>query len=204
MEKLVTLLRRIAEGATVRDAWVASGYRSFRQARRAIESLAESLDTNERPPVPGGEGSAGDSAGEVRDIVVYTDGASRGNPGPSAVAAVAYLPSGDLLTSVTRRIGHATNNVAEYRAVLEGLDLARRFEASRVVVRLDSELVVRQLNGVYRIKSGDLKPLAEEVLSKASSFETCTFEHIPRSENTTADRLASRALDSPGNRIDPE
>jgi ribonuclease HI len=198
MEKLGKLLRLIACGVKLEDAWKESGYASRGKARRALEALAGTLETagaNDAPQrretqtVPGGTPEG------VEELIIYADGASRGNPGPSAVAAIAYLPSGELLTSVSKRIGRATNNVAEYRAVLEGLRLARMLRAVKVVIRLDSELVVKQLNGEYRVKSHDLRPFADAVIAEASSFKRCTFTYVARSENTEADRLANRALD---------
>lgn len=198
MEKLEKLLRLIADGVKLEDAWRNSGYASRGEARSALRALAGSLDTAGANGAQKRRGiqAVPDWATEgVNELIIYADGASRGNPGPSAVAAIAYLPSGELLTSVSKRIGKATNNVAEYRAVLEGLRLARMLRAVTVVVRLDSELVVKQLNGEYRVKSHDLRPFADAVISEASSFKRCTFTYVARSENTEADRLANRALD---------
>ncbi len=194
MERLGKLLRLIAGGVKLEDAWRESGYASNEQARRELKDLAISIETaggseaqqrRETQAAPEG----------VEELIIYADGASRGNPGPSAVAALAYLPSGQLLTSVSKRIGRATNNVAEYHAVLEGLRLARVLRAVNVVVRLDSELVVKQLNGEYRVRSHDLRPFADAVFAEASYFERCTFAFVARNENAEADRLANRALD---------
>lgn len=195
MNKLGELLSRLADGDAVDDAWKPSGFRSLADARRAVRSLAKSLGRSGGSAAADSSGAPAPPSGDVDEVIVYADGASRGNPGPSAVAAVAYLPSGDLLTSVSRAIDSGTNNVAEYRAVLEGLTLAQSLGVARVVVRLDSQLVVRQLSGEYRIKSSGLRPLANAVRAAASRFTSCTFEHIPRAENAEADRLANKALD---------
>jgi ribonuclease HI len=113
---------------------------------------------------------------------------------------IVHLPTGEELFSAGRKIGRATNNVAEYRAVIEGLKLARELGARRITVRLDSELVVKQLNGVYRIKNPELELLAREVAAEARHFPGCSFEHVPREENREADRLANEAL---GRVVDP-
>ncbi len=195
MERLGKLLRLLAGGVKLEDAWRESGYASEGEARRALEDLAGSLGTAGGNEAPQRRERQAATEG-VEEVIVYADGASRGNPGPSAVAAIAYLPSGELLTSVSKRIGRATNNVAEYRAVLEGLRLARALGAINVIVKLDSELVVKQLNGEYRVRSRDLRPFADEVVAEASLFGGCKFTFVARNENAEADRLANRALDT--------
>lgn len=199
MGNLSTLLRLVAGGATLHDAWKESGFASLKKACRAVENLAGAIDSD-RPAASatggGGASAHDDSSSRVDKLIVYTDGASRGNPGPASVAAVAYLPSGELLTSSSRRIGTATNNVAEYRAVLVGLELARSLRAETVEIKLDSELVVKQLRGEYRVRKANLRPLYQAVLAGAGQFARCTFEHVTRDKNTEADRLANEALDS--------
>jgi ribonuclease HI len=182
MERLAHLLLLLASGKNLQDSWKKAGYASMRAARMEIRKLADSLG-----------GSAG--AGGVQSLVVYVDGAAKGNPGPAAVAAVACLPDGEVLTTSARGIGRATNNVAEYRALLEGIRLARDLGAREVVFRLDSELVVKQMNGEYKIKNKALKLLAAEAESEAACFERITYEKIPRESNREADRLANEALD---------
>jgi ribonuclease HI len=147
--------------------------------------------------VTGGNREEDITGGEGRplSIIVYVDGASRGNPGPSSVGAVAYLPDGGELTSMSKAIGETTNNVAEYTAVLEGLKLAARLRAGEVEIRLDSELVARQLNGEYRVKDSKLQVIYRSVIDEAARFEACRYVHIPRSENARADALANAALD---------
>lgn len=204
MDRLKQLLRLIVGDGKLRDVWKEAGYSSFDEAREAIKRLIEIDDWNrpvgmsdrtQRSRVSSRPPGKKRKTGTAKRIVVYVDGASRGNPGPSAVAAVAFLPSGERLESSSRNIGKATNNVAEYKAVLEGLDLARRLGAGNVVLRLDSELVVRQLNGRYKIKNKALRGLANDVTVMAAGLSSCAFEHVPREENKEADRLANRCLD---------
>ena len=184
VHNLKTFLALIAEGKGLDESWKVSGFSSRAEASDAIESLSKSLGD----PPPAGKPRGLDRA------ILYADGASRGNPGPSAVAAVIYLPTGEELASVAKRIGRATNNVAEYRAVIEGMKLARDIGVRELTVRVDSELVVKQLIGAYRIRSKDLEPLAREVAAEARHFAKCSFEHVKREENREADRLANEAL----------
>lgn len=129
-------------------------------------------------------------------VVLYTDGASRGNPGEAAIGAVLYDERGELLGEVSEAIGVATNNVAEYQAVLAGLDLAAGYEPSHLVLRADSQLLVRQINGEYRVKAANLKPLFAEVRQKLAGFPKVTVEHVRREKNVEADALANAALDA--------
>ena|SRR3990170_2963573 len=131
-------------------------------------------------------------------LLVYTDGASRGNPGPSAIGAVVVDGDGRMLHQVSRRIGRATNNEAEYRAAIAGLEAALALGASRVELRLDSELVVRQLVGRYRVKNPRLMPLHHRILALRERFQEVVIRHVPRTENREADRLANLALDRGG------
>ncbi len=132
----------------------------------------------------------------IDHVVVYTDGAARGNPGPASIGAVVYEWGVDEpISEVSEAIGRATNNVAEYRAVIAGLEAARTCGADRVTVRADSQLLVKQLNGVYRVKAAHLKPLHRRVRELAGSFRRIEFEHVRREQNTVADALANAALD---------
>ncbi|MFW2340308.1 MAG: ribonuclease HI family protein [Acidimicrobiia bacterium] len=133
-----------------------------------------------------------------RRFVLYTDGASRGNPGPSSIGAVIYLDvSGELeeVASISEPIGHTTNNVAEYKAVIAGLELVGQLGPDEVVVRADSQLLVRQLDGQYRVKSANLKPLYLQVCDLVDGLPGVQFEHVRRELNTVADALANEALD---------
>ncbi len=189
MNRLRKLLLELAGGTGFESAWNAAGYTAREEAERALRDLASTL-AEKAPP----NKAAAVSEGEL-SLIVYTDGASRGNPGPASIGAVAQLETGEELTSVSKCIGKATNNVAEYRAVIEGLRLAKTLGAVKVEMRLDSELVVKQLNGEYRIKNTSLRVLAETVVAEALGFSVCTYVHVPREENREADRLANIALD---------
>jgi ribonuclease HI len=127
--------------------------------------------------------------------VAYADGASRGNPGPSAIGIVVYDGEGREVHRESRRVGHGTNNEAEYRAAIAALEAALGLGATQVVLRMDSELVVRQLTGRYRVRNPRLAPLFNRVLALRGRFESLTFENVPRTANRLADRLANQALD---------
>jgi len=128
-------------------------------------------------------------------VVVNVDGGARGNPGPAAVAAVAATPGGDALASRGEAIGRATNNVAEYRALLLGIALAQELGAAEVDLVGDSELVVKQVKGEYRVKDQNLRPLHAEVRSALAGFERWSIRHVRREHNEAADRLVNETLD---------
>jgi len=135
-----------------------------------------------------------DAAGRL-SLTVFTDGASRGNPGRSACAAIVFAADGQELLRRTKILGVTTNNVAEYEGVIMGLGLAHDLGAAEVHLKLDSELVVRQLNGQYRVKNEALKLLYEEAAGVLSTFRKSTVSHVPRKDNQEADRLVNKALD---------
>lgn len=127
---------------------------------------------------------------------LFSDGGSRGNPGQAAIAAILEDPStGTVLKELFERIGVETNNIAEYRALLEGLKMALPFRPNRLICHLDSELVVKQLNGEYRVKMATLQPLVDEIKELTNEFPDVVFQHIPRSDNYRADALVNKALD---------
>ena len=128
-------------------------------------------------------------------VTIYTDGAARGNPGPAAIAAVIKDEQGKLITTISRHIGTTTNNQAEYRAIIAALEKVVTLGAGKVILNSDSELVVRQVNGQYRVKNASLKPLHQKVKQLISLLEGFTINHIPRQQNTEADKLANKALD---------
>jgi ribonuclease HI len=123
------------------------------------------------------------------------DGGARGNPGPAAIAAVATTPDGSLLSEKGIYIGEATNNVAEYRAVLLGLELARQLGAREVAVINDSELVARQIGGQYKVKHAGLRPLYVETMRELRDFDRWTVRNVRREQNERADQLVNEALD---------
>ncbi len=135
-------------------------------------------------------------AGLPPALEIWTDGASRGNPGPASIGILFGVPGGPDLCVHGEAIGRATNNVAEYRAVLRALEFAREWGARRVDLYLDSELIARQLAGVYRVKSLDLRPLHQQVIALARSFADFRARHVPRESNGVADLLANEALDA--------
>ena len=132
------------------------------------------------------------------DVVVWTDGGARGNPGPAGYGAVVTTPGGEVLAEVAQGIGWATNNVAEYQGVIAGLRRARELGARRVRVRADSLLVVNQQKGLWKVKNAALRPLSEETARLAREFDRVVWEHVPRARNRRADALANRAMDDQG------
>jgi ribonuclease HI len=129
-----------------------------------------------------------------RVLEVWTDGASKGNPGPAGIGIVFRQQGGEALCAHREAIGRATNNVAEYQAVLRALEFCRRWGIARLHLYLDSELIVRQLTGAYRVKSPGLRPLYQQVAYLARGFQEFRVRHVPRSRNAHADHLANLAL----------
>ena len=132
----------------------------------------------------------------IKKAIIYVDGAARGNPGPAALGVLIKDEQGSLVDSISLGIGRATNNQAEYRAVIAALERAIELGAKEVHLNSDSELIVKQVNGRYRVKNRGLKPLHQEVQQLLSRLKSFTIGHIPRSQNTEADKLANRALDA--------
>jgi ribonuclease HI len=128
-------------------------------------------------------------------VIVYADGAARGNPGPAGIGVVLTDERGRTLEEIAEGIGPATNNVAEYRAVLAGLEAAVERGARTVLVRSDSRLLVEQLSGRFRVKNPTLVRLHEEARALMKRFDQVAFEHVPREMNRVADRLANRGVD---------
>jgi ribonuclease HI len=129
-------------------------------------------------------------------VVVHVDGGSRGNPGPAAVAAVVSTPDGEVIADAKETIGIASNNVAEYKALLLGLEKARELGADEVEVVNDSELIAKQVNGQYKVKHPDMKPLYAEAISAFSAFDKWLIRSVPRAQNKDADALVNQALDA--------
>jgi len=149
------------------------------------------------PGVTSGTSAATPSADSSGSLVrLRVDGGSRGNPGPSAIGVVLEDVDGRVLDTVSQTIGVATNNVAEYRALLVGLELAKHHGAREVEVLSDSELLVRQMSGRYRVKNEGLKPLHEEARARVETFDRVSIEHVSREKNAQADELVNQALDN--------
>jgi len=128
-------------------------------------------------------------------LIVECDGASRGNPGPAAVGVRIIDAKGEVLAEIAEGIGVATNNVAEYTAAIRGLERARELGAQEVLVRSDSRLLVEQLSGRFKVKNPTLQRLHAEASSLAAGFARIRYAHVPREQNTEADRLANRGVD---------
>lgn len=128
-------------------------------------------------------------------LVVNVDGGARGNPGPAAIGVVVRDGSGEVLEERGERIGEATNNVAEYKALLRGIELAAEHGGTELELIGDSELVVRQVEGKYKVKNAGIKPLHAEVKGALEDFDSWSIRHVRRAENADADRLVNEALD---------
>lgn len=191
--RLRALLEALADGASMAEAVERSGVepRDLDLLERIAGAIGEPENMASEAAI--GEGAPGGDTGTR--LTVHADGASRGNPGEAACAAIVLDARGEELLRRSRRLGVATNNVAEYEAVLMGLDLAAQLGAREVELRLDSELVVRQLNGQYKVKHPGLQPLYARAIKALQTFVSWHIIHIPRKENAAADKLANDALD---------
>ncbi|HLB39842.1 MAG TPA: ribonuclease HI family protein [Actinomycetota bacterium] len=131
----------------------------------------------------------------VTRVVVNCDGAARGNPGPAGAGAVVAAEDGTVLAEVAEGLGETTNNVAEYTAVIRGLEEAKGLGAREVLLRSDSQLLINQLTGRYRVKAPHLQPLHRQVRDLMRSFDRVDLEHVPRERNAAADSLANLGVD---------
>lgn len=158
--------------------------------RFAVEAVEHALEASptiekEQPVAVGGT------------LHLFTDGGSRGNPGQAAIACIIEDPlHGTVLKEYEEVIGITTNNVAEYRALIKGLDIARAFHPNRLICHLDSELIVKQLNGEYRVRMPSLQSFVEEIRTLMQEFPDVVFTFIPREDNYRADALVNHALDA--------
>jgi ribonuclease HI len=132
----------------------------------------------------------------VGKLTVNVDGGARGNPGPAAIGIVVRNDDGAVVEAVGETIGRQTNNVAEYRALLRGLELASAHGATEVEMIGDSELVVRQVEGRYKVKNADLKPLHQKAKEMLGEFDNWEIRHVKRAQNSDADALVNQALDN--------
>ena len=129
-----------------------------------------------------------------KKLFLYTDGGSRGNPGPSGIGVVILDSAKKKVKQLYKYIGETTNNIAEYNALIQGLEEALTLKANEVVVCLDSELLAKQLNGEYRVKDSDLRPLFEKAVGILKNFNSFEIKHIERSKNKEADKLVNKAI----------
>jgi ribonuclease HI len=128
-------------------------------------------------------------------LIVHVDGGARGNPGPAAAACVVSTPAGEIVEERAQLLGRVTNNVAEYRALLLGLERARALGASEVEVVGDSELIAKQVQGIYRVKHEAMRPLHRAAMEALRGFERWSIRTVPRAKNAEADALVNAALD---------
>jgi ribonuclease HI len=129
-------------------------------------------------------------------VTVNVDGGARGNPGPAAIGVVVSEPAGEVIDEIAERIGVATNNVAEYRALLRGLERAAALQATEVEIVNDSELIARQLTGRYKVKHPAMRPLYLEAIAALRGFQGWKIRTVPREQNAHADALVNQALDA--------
>jgi ribonuclease HI len=223
-ETLNDLLKTLERSVELRTLARECGL-SVRELRRRLSIWRRELASEDEAPVAEGVGAAGGPGpkgaarrksteefpvlpaavdlsrsplpAEGRPILeVHTDGASRGNPGPAAIGVVFKLKGGAKVAEHAEAIGRATNNVAEYRAVVAALEQCERWGVTRVHLKLDSELIVRQLTGSYRVKSPDLRPLYQQVMFLTKRLAEFRVTHVKRALNGHADALANRVLDA--------
>lgn len=129
-----------------------------------------------------------------KKLLLYTDGGSRGNPGPSGIGVIILDAGRKKVKELFKYIGETTNNIAEYSALVCALEEASAMNADEVVVYMDSELLVKQLSGEYKVKNADIKPLFEKALGILKQFSSFEIKHIERARNKDADKLANRAI----------
>jgi ribonuclease HI len=183
------LLLAIAEHETLEKSRAALPGLTREAAVKLLRGAARQLQ-QEKLPLPERKRP---SAGHA--IIVYSDGAARGNPGPAGAGAVLVDPAGTVVARLGRYLGKQTNNVAEYEGLLLGLKHAKGLGYKEVEVRADSQLLVRQLKGEYAVRHAGLKPLHAEALRLLRTFDRFELKHVPREENALADEMSNRAID---------
>jgi ribonuclease HI len=127
-------------------------------------------------------------------LYVYTDGAAKGNPGPAGIGVLLADEAGETVEECAEYIGKATNNVAEYKALMRGLELVAKYQPEELHIRSDSELMVRQILGIYKVKNPGLQPLFKQVKLQLGQFPKWEIKHVPRNENSLADGLANQGI----------
>jgi ribonuclease HI len=191
-------VRAIAAGRTWKEAAREAGLPEDRAAAflESVACFAGSVSAPMEFGLPDGDaghdrsGRGSDAANPIEEVVIYTDGASKGNPGPAGAGGVILTPDGETVDEFREYLGRATNNVAEYEAVRIGLTRALALGATRVTLRMDSELVANQLAGRFRVKDRKLLDRYLEIERLLARLESVRFETIPREKNARADRLA--------------
>lgn len=196
---LTELLRSLAAGDPLTTAAYAAGFETADAASKALTQLAsrQKPKASRKKAAPAEEIMEPPRENPFPPGVVpvaYADGASRGNPGPASYGCV-YMAADVPLCGEGHTIGHATNNVAEYNGAIGALERMLNWGVEEAVLRLDSQLVVKQLEGSYQVKNAGLRPLFLQARALAGQFRKVRFEHVPRAQNALADRLANEALD---------
>lgn len=130
----------------------------------------------------------------MKKLIIHLDGASRGNPGPAAIGIVISNEKGKVISEIKEYIGKSTNNVAEYRALIRALEETKKYNPASAIFHLDSELLINQINGIYRTRDKDLIPLLQKVRKLSNKFPQIKFQYIPREKNKRADKLANLAI----------
>jgi len=195
------LLRHIA-----REEPLTATVRAFRGLTRErlgqlLEEAAQRLEGSEGEPQAEAPSAApptteeSSSRGSTPRLRLYSDGAARGNPGPSGAGAVLVEPGGQVVAKVGKYLGNQTNNYAEYMGLLLGLRHAKSLGAKEIEIFADSELLIRQLGGRYQVKSPTLRPLYEEAVKLLNDFSRVKLVHVPRAMNAEADEMSNRAID---------
>ena len=195
------LLRAIARLEALESTLQAHPGLTLPSVRRLLLSTAEGLEASGPVPPAGAGRPASGAAPEglghrtAHRLRVFCDGASRGNPGPAGAGAVLVLPSGEVLERLGKSLGRQTNNYAEYMGAILGLGRARALGAEEVELVADSQLLIRQLEGRYQVRSATLRPLYAEARALLASFRQYRLLHLPREENGEADSMSNRAID---------
>ena len=190
LKRLAAALEAVAEGTPLDAALEGAGIDAG-QARRLLAEMASHLVND--PVHPPAENTA--PAGTIARAVAFSDGGSRGNPGEAACAAVLFDGAGGELLRRARRLGKATNNQAEYQGVILALELAGQLGVKKLELKMDSELVVRQLLGSYKVRNEGLKPFYERACQLVGEFKSVAVTHVPRADNKLADALVNACLD---------
>ena len=188
LQTTAQLMRALAQAKPLDQAAKEAGL-PLEQARRALIELADRYDPPTQEPVSAG----------ATEAVAFIDGGARGNPGPAGCGAVLFDRDKQLLAEGSLYVGQTTNNVAEYEGLLLALRKALELGVQSLEVRSDSQLLVRQMTGAYRVKALNLQPLYNQAQTLARRFKSIHYTHVPREQNKHADRLANKAMDQKAN-----
>lgn len=195
---LLTLAARLPDDQ-LREFFPAAAPESIRETLRDIAGRMAPPEKTEKVTAPSRENGGGLDPSllkrQAKGCILYADGASRGNPGEAGAGIVLLDEKGREIAAGSFYLGQCTNNAAEYQALIAGLETAIRSGCTTLSIHLDSELIVRQVTGRYRVKNAQLQPLFIKVTSLLGRLESWTIRHIPRAENARADELANKGID---------